>query len=277
MNTNLPQDMDERLELAISGIRNLQIPGLPIAQIDFPVETMRPSLPGDGWWRVPAVRRMAGIALLSVLMGVILLNLRGGGAGVVLAEVIQSVVQAKSVSFVMKEQTNGKSSQEFRCWLQEDQVRIEGPGDSTLIESGMGSIRLDQKNKQWAQVPTSTAVRKESIPNPIEQLRQAKSDKARFVGKEEFEGRQTDKFQMPIDNPSLFHDDQQYGFGAEFQLTVWIDVERRLPLRIEIRHPKEPARIVFEQLKWNEKLNSSLFDTTIPAGYIEKSETRRDR
>jgi outer membrane lipoprotein-sorting protein len=277
VSTNLPRDLDERLELAISGIRNLQIPGVPLIQVDFPVEPVRPILPGDGWWRAPVVRRAAGTALLSVLLGVILLNLRGGGAGVVLAEVMQSVVQAKSVSFVMKEQTNGKSSQEFRCWLQEDQLRIEGPGENTLIESGKGAIRLDQKNKQWAQVPTSTAVRKEPIPNPIEQLRQAKSDKARFVGKEKFEGRQTDKFQMPIDNPSLFHDDQQYGFGAEFQLTVWVDVESRLPLRIEIRHPQEPACIVFEQMKWNEKLNASLFDTTIPAGYSEKSKTQRDR
>ena len=83
MSTSLPQDLDERLELAISGIRNLQIPGLPVVQVDFPVEPVRPFLPGDGWWRAPVVRRMAATALLSVLLGVILLNLRGGGAGVV--------------------------------------------------------------------------------------------------------------------------------------------------------------------------------------------------
>lgn len=278
MNSHLPQNLDERLELTLTGLRGRQIAKFPDVRVNFPADPVEPSMPDrQGYWHRPGVRRVAAAVMMCVTIGVVLSNFRGGGAGVVLADVIQCVVQAKSVTFVMKEQIIGKTSKEFRCWMQGDGLRIEGTDNSTLIENGAGAVLLDRKSKQAARVPTSTEERKDPVPSPIEQLRLAKSDNATFVGKEVIDGSQTSKFQMPVKDASLFHNAEQYGFGAELQLTVWVDVETKLPVRIEIRHPKEAARIVFEGLKWNETLDAPLFNTTIPSDFIETSELLRGR
>ena len=156
---------------------------------------------------------------------------------------------------------------------QGDGLRIEGPGDSTMIENSGTAILLYRRTKLVAMGPTATEVSKNPVPNPIERLRQAKSADATFVGKELIDGYYTSKFKMPVKDVSVFQDAKQYGFGAKFEMTVWIDVETKLPVRIEIRHPKNSARIVFESLKWNEALDESLFDTTIPPGFAKTTES----
>ena len=276
MNSRYPQNVDEQLELALVGLRSRPIAKFPDVRIDFPFDAPRVSN-RQGFWRRPGFRRIAAVGLMCVTISVVLLNVGGGGAGMALADVIQSVVKAKSVSFVMKEQTNGRTSKEFRCWMQGDGLRIEGAGDSTMIENSGSAILLNPRSKQVARVPASTEMPKDSVASPIEQLRQAKSENATYVGKELIDGYHTSKFQMPVEDVSLFHSAGQYGFGVEFVMTVWVDVETKLPVRIEIRHPKNSARIVFESLKWNEALDASLFDTTIPQGFVETTELLRDR
>jgi hypothetical protein len=56
------------------------------------------------------------------------------------------------------------------------------------------------------------------------------------------------------------------GFQVD-SVTLWVDVDTKLPVLLEIIHTGEGTRIIFDQFEFDVPLDKALFDTTAPEGY----------
>jgi WD40 repeat protein len=102
------------------------------------------------------------------------------------------------------------------------------------------------------------------MARPIEQLREAKSKDAKWVGNETIDGRKTEIFD--VQNGKIL------GSTGIPLLRVWVDRDSQLPVKIvaEDKDPKSEMRITLEHIEWNVPLESSLFAMEIPEGYTEE-------
>ena len=221
------------------------------------------------------IARLAGVAaaLALLLIGAVWMTV-GGGSNVVLADVIRNAVEAKSVTFVLRETVGKTTLKEFNCLLEGDSVRIESPRGMVLVEDlkRWKGIFLDKTNKEAAKWDVPEGARDELRTHPIKQLQQAKPEDAKFLRDELLKGRKSQVFRVKVASASFFNapPKESYGFAPDLEMTIWVEPQNQLPLKIEIRQPGEPFAITFDQMKWNESLDAALFLLEIPAGYTEQ-------
>jgi WD40 repeat protein len=125
---------------------------------------------------------------------------------------------------------------------------------------GGQAVLLDMQGKRFRELDLAGGAL-ERLANPIDQLRQAKSEDAVLIGQERLEGRLTSVYR--VDGVDLL------GIKGDAETMVWVDVASELPARIVIRDtdPKHPMECRFEDFVWNEPLDGRLFSLEIPAGF----------
>jgi outer membrane lipoprotein-sorting protein len=215
-----------------------------------------------------------GVAWMAMMIGV-------PGKSIVLAQVVEKATQAKSVTFVQKVQSEGKTVLELKGYLQGDQLRWEMPRGIICVErrKDRKGLFLDTAMKEAApyDLPKDTESLSRWQTDPIDWLQRIKPGNAKSLGRELLDGKKVAVFLTKY--TGLFTSGgESYGFAPEQTVKMWVDQQTDLPLKIAIGDPQEAEGMTFTEMKWNERLASNLFLVDVPDGYTElKRESFRSR
>lgn len=210
----------------------------------------------------------AAAALVTVVAGTIWLMDRNASIG--LAQVVDNVQRAKSVSFVLKQKLGNQPELESRMFLQGEFFRYElngpPPMGTMLITIVNGNerkgLQLDVSRKIATKIDLEGRVPAEDLREPIERLRNLKANAKENVvrlGDEELNGRKCQVYQVKgriKEEPLLVPD--------EFKL--WVDAKTGWPVRIQAADAR--TSLIYEQFKWDEPLRDELFSLKVPPGYL---------
>jgi hypothetical protein len=203
---------------------------------------------------------VAAALLLATTMAILILDRSAGRA---FARVIENVRAASSVRFATLIRFGQQPEINGQMYLEDDRMRLE-QFHGMLIQVGdfnrKRALFLDVRRKlaQEAEIDADVARR---FANPIDQLRQAKSNDAEEIGQEILNGRRTHVYRLSkVD---------LLGMKGGAEMLVWTDMESGLPAKILIRDtdPKAPMEIRFTEFVWNAPLDGRLFSLSIPDGF----------
>ena len=101
------------------------------------------------------------------------------------------------------------------------------------------------------------------LRSPVEQLRNAKPEQAKFLGHERLGGRATEIYQVNKSAAS--------GIVPAKDFQVWIDIETKLPANIVVQDadPKSEMKIVLDAMDWTVDLPVARMAIAIPDGYSQ--------
>jgi len=218
-------------------------------------------------WRLmmsrPIPRLVAAVVLAAVLftLGWTLLS---GGTQVALADFIKPILEARSATYTLTVEREGKPVDTCKSMVLE-------PGRSRGESLTNGRINIvDVKEKRWVILDPkkkSAAVfeyenaPEDWVPNYFDRLRahlrQTQSEpnvKREALGEKEIDGRRVIGFRI----------------STPFQVTeIWGDPETALPVRVESKSATDPkVKIVKTDFAFNVELEESLFSVKPPEGYV---------
>lgn len=224
-------------------------------------------------FRIARYSGFAAAASILLVLGVWFLAI-SGGAGVAFADVVQKVKEAKSVTLTCRQKIGRQPEMEFKWSLQGNAIRMEMPGQLTMIadtEQKKG-LQLDPIRKIAYQIPAPKDAVTSNFTNPIEQFRKIRPKDARRLGEEQVNEQKTIVYQV-----------EKFEFMdliAEGEMKIWVDPATELPVKIRIglnsrRGSKAEDRpfdtvMTFERFEWNKRLDPGLFSLKIPDGYKVK-------
>ncbi|MBC8869105.1 MAG: hypothetical protein H8E44_06790 [Planctomycetes bacterium] len=223
-------------------------------------------------FRIARYSGFAAAASILVVLGVWFLAVNGG-AGVAFADVVQNVKEAKSVTLTCRQKLGRQPELEFKWSLQGNAIRMEIPGQMTMIGDiqQKKGLQLDHLRKIAYQVPAHNDLAA-SFANPIEQFRKIRPEDARRLGEEQVGEQKAIVYQL-----EKF---EFMGIKAEGEMKIWVDPGTELPVKIQIglnsrRGSKAEDRpfdtvMTFERFTWNKRLDPKLFSLEIPEGYEAK-------
>ncbi len=244
--------------------------------------------------RMFRIARMSGIAAAIGMVGILAgwLLLVDHPSALAFDDVVSSVKNAKSVSFVTKMPTIIKGTQRGtllqRFCVQGDGWRMEIPSAQAGVEVPPGTppvllvlvadfkqhkaLELDMVGKTAKKVEADEKTWQDmakALADPIKQLRQLKGNDAERIGTAEWEGRKTDLYRlnktdiflgMTVTPPEV--------------AKLWADPKTGLPVRIAVERPNQDGTtetlFSFEQFRWNEVLAPELFQMEVPEGFRVK-------
>jgi len=224
-------------------------------------------------FRIARYSGFAAAASILVVFGVWFLAVNGG-AGVAFADVVQNVKEAKSVTLICRQKIGRQPELEFKWSLQGNAIRMEIPGQLTMIGDiqQKKGLQLDHIRKIAYQIPAHNDVVASNFTNPIEQFRKIRPKDARRLGEEQVNGQKTIVYQL-----------EKFEFMdliAEGEMKIWVDPATELPVKIQVglnsRHGSKAEDrpfdtvMTFERFKWNKHLDPKLFSLEIPEGYEAK-------
>ena len=64
-----------------------------------------------------------------------------------------------------------------------------------------------------------------------------------------------------------FRADTKDGIERKQIIDVWVDVQTKYPVLIEMNYPENDVNLTIGNFLWNAELDDSLFDLTIPEDY----------
>jgi len=223
-------------------------------------------------FRIARYSGFAAAASILVVLGVWFLAMNGG-AGVAFADVVQKVKEAKSVTLTCRQKIGRQPEMEFKWSLQGNAIRMEIPGQVTIIShiQNKKGLQLNHANKIAYQMPVHDDAAA-GFANPIEQFRKIRPEDASRLGEEQVSGKKTIVYQV-----EKF---EFMGIRAKGEMKIWVDPATELPVKIRIglnsrRGSKAEDRpfdtvMTFEQFEWNKPLDPKLFSLEIPEGYEVK-------
>ena len=137
---------------------------------------------------------------------------------VALGQVIDKVKDANSVEFVLSHGRGEDAAKEKQCVLQREKLRVQHPNGIVMIADikTKECLYLDAKNKTAGRFTMHERVATELATDPIEQLRQVRSDGAERLGKEVVDGTNAELFR--IRGIKLFGAESDKG-----EMRVWVD------------------------------------------------------
>lgn len=224
------------------------------------------------WIMRSPVPRISAAAFLVLAIGAITLWFSGGGARPAYADLIDPILNAKTVTFKSTAEVNGqKSVGKIMAITSLERVRVEHelPGGQKMvtISDANGSITL-QPVQKVAIVTTVTNAPKEKRPKSIffelrSQLAETRnnSDWIREpLGEKEFDGRKLVGFRL-------------IGRGLIWEL--WGDRKTGMPVRIESSSPAVATNkpLIYSDFVFDVDLDESLFSMDPPAGYQVHKQT----
>jgi outer membrane lipoprotein-sorting protein len=258
---------DKMLDKVIEGRRGMGVPAGPSAALaaatvkrleeaEMPLQKSR--------WRLPVVRVSLAAAGLILVAGVLFAVL--GRARVAFADVIDNVKAATCVHFKMVgkvAQANGPAVDlKAEVWITQDgRLRQE------MQPSGSIAIQDPKEGKSLMLVPAihqATVVETAHAPaqrNFLEQLKSVDAKTAVSVGTKEIAGHKTEGFK--VTQPTM-------------EMTVWADVETRLPVQVEqtLKMSIVPeTTVTLTDFQWNAEIDPQLLSLTPPKGYTVQTMT----
>jgi len=249
----LPEDAIDRVKERAKKLAQPSIVTLPIRNDthDRRWKTSRPILSG----------LTIAAALLVIVTGLVMLLDRS--AENAFAQVIEKVKAARSVGLTMITRFGHQPEMSAQMFLEGNLMRIEH-FEGRLIQVGdldrKLALFLDVQRKLAQSLDIDTKLTRE-FANPIDQLRNAKSNDAENIGQEILNGRHTNVYRLR--KMDLF------GIKGSGEMMVWVDVESELPAKIVFHDPdpKAETEIRFEKFVWNVPLDPQLFSLSIPSGF----------
>jgi len=235
----------------------------------------------------------ATIIILGILIGSFLLG--GRGTDTAFGKVIESVSNAGSVRFSMKEKMGGQPAFVLNVHIEGVKIRLDMIGGereqevwqrfwsemerlnltaltSTIVDHATREVLdLDHFRKTYKKHGLDDQAAAASTgANLIEQFRKIRSEDAQWLREESQDGRKIDVYLITHVNLMGIEADLS-GRGKE-RMTVWVDRKTDLPVRIllEMSTDREAtSRDWFEfcDFVWNEPFDPALFSLGIPEGY----------
>lgn len=287
----------ELLNQAAAALRDAAIPAGPSEQLvaatvealqtaNTPPEILRLRERRRKMFRIA---RYSGASAAAVfLVGVATWFLMDRTATLAFADVVANIRNARSITFVTKMPSNlqgkpGVLQQKF--YIQDEKCRMELPSaqEGVTIPAdappALMAIIADPAHKQALQldfVPKTAKWIKaddkndkrwrefaKALTNPIEQLRKLKSNDAEYLREETWNGKKVEVYRL-----------KRLDILMDVHLTdgdtakLWADAKTGLPVRIAIESAgSNRPPFVFEQFRWNERLDPALFSLEVPKGF----------
>ncbi len=197
----------------------------------------------------------------------------GDGRAVALERVAEKVKRAESVTYVETQTLGGQAPIEMRFAVRGPLVRIDAgdAGRSTVLI-------LDTKEKTGLMLaPPAKAYRKidkdgpgriggpAGGQSPVEALLALKDRKPESTAEEKLDGKAVQRLTIKGDPKA----------DPPGDWVIWVDPKTELPVKMTYEGKtfaggKEvPVTKVFEKFVWNAKLDDTLFEQKVPAGYKE--------
>lgn len=211
------------------------------------------------------------------------------------AKVIKNVVNAESISFLLRQKLGNKSPFVSRIYIQGEKIRHDLTGaegeqqnleklrkemkrrNITALLTVIGdftakeALELDHFRKTFKKTKMDDrAVEEFGKANIISKFRNVKPENAEWIGEESQNGRKIDVY--------LVRHIDIMGIKAELsgeegqRMTVWVDRESSLPVKILLEtsfHIEGKSRdwLEFSEFVWNEPFDENLFSLKAPEGY----------
>jgi hypothetical protein len=218
------------------------------------------------------------------------------------AKVIKNVVNAESISFLLRQKLGNKSPFVSRIYIQGEKMRHDLTGaegeqqnleklrkemkrrNITALLTVIGdftakeALELDHFRKTFKKTKMDDrAVEEFGKANIIGKFRNIKAENAERIGEESQNGQKIDVY--------LVRHIDIMGIKAELsgkegeRMTVWVDRASSLPVKILLEasfHAEGKSRdwLEFSEFTWNEQFDEDLFNLKVPEGYnpVEQSD-----
>lgn len=268
MTTERPDDRDDTandvLEQSLAELRAAPVPdGPPPALVADTLAALREAARTDRRQlkiqRSTTMRYLTRIAAALVLIAgtAAMLFLAGKTSAVALADVVQKVRDAKTLTYTVTStsEATGTSVTLKNFQLGDGRERIEFPTGSISITDPRArkTLMLDPRSKT-AFVSEFTAGADALHYDPVAQLKSLRDAGAKDLGVKEVAGRKLHGFASTSDTP---------------RTTVWVDPQSGTPVSVEFTVPVSGSwsKIVMTDFVVDAKLDESLFSLEVPAGY----------
>ncbi|MHC4478897.1 MAG: LolA family protein [Planctomycetota bacterium] len=228
----------------------------------------RPSDGGrpDRIWRTIMKSRIRKVAVaVIILAAVVALINQFGGSGratsVVWADIAQNIKSAKSLSW--KTTSISKTEQAgviYGRLLEPGRMRFELPDGSVWIfDYQQRKVLILDPAKRTFSIESTTQGYRDTY-NTFRKFQDIPGFSASQIGQRQIDGKQAVGFRLTKDN-------------TDSEMTVWADVETRLPIRIEeaVRNAQGPTRkYITTDIVFDSELDESLFSLDSPEGYEQR-------
>ena len=221
--------------------------------------------------------RIAAIAVIVTIVGLITWLSPGSGGGLLFADVLRKVREVGTATFTMTVELEGQPPQTVRNYLCPGRSRQE------LMDGAMVMI-YDAGRGQGVTlaVPTKQARMVEYEPSQhvgfLEGLKKLRDGSEELLGTQEIDGRMATGFHVrpqPLEiDLSRPLKEQQEPITAGMDWTIWADLETGLPIRVEVEmdmqlpaRPTVNARLTMSDFEFDVDLDESLFSLDAPEGY----------
>jgi outer membrane lipoprotein-sorting protein len=199
-------------------------------------------------------------SLLLAFGGAALLFFAGRTSSVALADVIDKVRGAKTLSFNATADYPAALAQaprHFKFMMKSSgQTRIEmGDGMVSIMDVAAGrTLNLQPKSKLATIVELGKLPQGKSPTDFLDEFKKLDAKKAKDLGEKEIDGRRVKGFVSSEQGPPT---------------TVWADVKTGDPVRVEIELPMmgKTSTMVLSDFAFNAPMDDSLFSLEPPAGY----------
>lgn len=237
----------------------------------------------------------AAIIVFGVVIGSFFLGERGTSAA--FGKVIESVTNAESVRFAMKQKMGEQPAFVSTVYIQGMKMRLDMIGAEGEHE-GLARLKSEMERLNLAAFMSTIAdfakqevldldhfrktYKKRGLDdkvaaafvsaNLIEQFRKIRSEDARWLRDESQDGRKIDVYL--VTHVNLMGIKADLSGGERERMTVWVDRETDLPVTILLEVSANEQGIsrdgdwfVFSDFVWNDSFDPGLFSLEIPEGY----------
>jgi outer membrane lipoprotein-sorting protein len=255
MNADKMSDDGDILEIATRHLRESRTASMPSRElIGRTVAAMRQVPRPKTPWTAMALTA----ASLLLIIGAACWFISRGSGEIAFADVMQHVMQTKSFQATIIQVGDEREPHESA------RLSVKGPRGRFDTDDGLIIID-DDKTGDTITLDTKAKVAcrsTEPINGNIDvyaELRQIASQMPKSIGKKNFDGQVLNGFSGTV---TLMG---KNGGSA----TVWVDPQSRLPARIELSlKPDGQPMAVIDNLKFDVALDDSMFDMTVPHGYV---------
>jgi outer membrane lipoprotein-sorting protein len=192
-------------------------------------------------------------------------------AGMVFAQVLENAKKAESWSYLAGGKINDKPLATFRQYVAGDRLRIqyESGGSNVVDLRQKKGLILDPKRKAALEYPIDEKTAAD-LKNRMSQLFKLLEGKdARRVGTERVNGHKVVTYQVNVQETAA----GLWAYPGAIN-TVLVDLETKLPVRVEIKWPCGDF-ILYDEFTWNEQFSPDLFQLRVPQGYTVKTVAER--
>jgi outer membrane lipoprotein-sorting protein len=218
------------------------------------------------------VSRVAAAVLVLAIAGVALW-FHAGGPTYAFADFVKPILEAKSATFKMVLERNGKQFATANgMWLLPNRSRMElqqpgRPTQVTIADTSKGvGVTIDSA-KRAVVINKVVGLPELASMNPLEEIRSLLLDASRLdvkresLGEKEVDGRRAVGWR--VSGPGL----HEPGATA----VIWGDPQTGLPIRIESYSVLEGVKSTVSDFVFNIELDESLFSIEPPAGYTVRT------